>query len=60
MCTFSFIVSNALCFTYGFRFILNVNRDYFLKQHLIFVMVKCCVLFAVHSNLKYCLDEFLL
>jgi hypothetical protein len=33
MCTFSFIISNALCFTYGFRFILIVNRDYFLKQH---------------------------
>jgi hypothetical protein len=39
-------------YVYGFRMVLNVNRDYFLIgiNQLIFEMVKCCVLFEVRTE----------
>jgi hypothetical protein len=32
--------------------VLSINRDYFLEQHkqMMFVMVKCCVLFEVQTE----------
>lgn len=37
----------------GYCIILRMNSDYFLKQHhhLIFLWVKCCVFFAVLTEL---------
>jgi hypothetical protein len=44
-------VNCAFCI-YGSGMILGVNSDHFLKQRLpvIFVMVKCCVLFEVRTE----------
>jgi hypothetical protein len=44
--------SMMLYFVCGFRMIFSVNRDYFLNSvnQLIFVMVKCGVLFAVRTE----------
>jgi hypothetical protein len=45
-------VSNSAFCVYGLCIVLSVNSDYFLKlNQLIFVMVKCCVLFEVRIEL---------
>jgi hypothetical protein len=43
--------NSAFCID-GFRMIFDVNSDYFLNSvnQLIFVMVKCCVFFAVRAE----------
>jgi hypothetical protein len=45
-------VSNSAYCIDGFCMILNVNSGYFLEQRyqFIFVMVKCCVFFAVRTE----------
>jgi hypothetical protein len=52
-------ISNAVFYMYGSLVILSVNSDYFLNDtnQLIFVMVKCCLLWGTDRILKYYLDE---
>jgi len=46
---FALTICVAVFCIYGFCMILTVNSDHFLK-HLIFVMVKCRVLFEVRTE----------
>jgi hypothetical protein len=43
-------ICNVIFCVYGVCVLLTVNREYFLKPHLIFVMVKCCVLFEARTE----------